>query len=107
LTNLDGLNEVVEEIFDHPDKIAWLDFSCNQLKIIEPILLTHTNLRSLYLQGNQITDVKEVFMPTNLACLILCCCAPDFEAASAARSKVPCNPRQPIRREQKGAFHSH
>ena len=71
LTNLDGLNEVVEEIFDHPDKIAWLDFSCNQLKMIEPILLTHTNLRSLYLQGNQITDVKEVFMPTNLACLIL------------------------------------
>merc|ERR1711865_729630 len=60
LTTLDGFNEAVEEILDHPDKISWLDFSCNQLKIIHPIIMTHQNLRSLCLQGNQITDVREV-----------------------------------------------
>eukprot|EP00658_Telonema_sp_P-2_P027415 TRINITY_DN2116_c0_g1_i8.p1 TRINITY_DN2116_c0_g1~~TRINITY_DN2116_c0_g1_i8.p1 ORF type:complete len:149 (-),score=23.37 TRINITY_DN2116_c0_g1_i8:633-1079(-) len=60
LPNLDGLNDVVEELFDHTDKISWFDFSFNQLKTIDLGLLAHTNLRSVYLQGNQITDVREV-----------------------------------------------
>eukprot|EP00658_Telonema_sp_P-2_P027414 TRINITY_DN2116_c0_g1_i14.p1 TRINITY_DN2116_c0_g1~~TRINITY_DN2116_c0_g1_i14.p1 ORF type:complete len:160 (+),score=27.05 TRINITY_DN2116_c0_g1_i14:218-697(+) len=74
LPNLDGLNDVVEELFDHTDKISWFDFSFNQLKTIDLGLLAHTNLRSVYLQGNQITDVREVplidpvLYTTNLLC---------------------------------------
>merc|ERR1712216_185943 len=60
LTTLDGLTEACEELFDHADKIVWLDFSCNLLKSVDPLILIHQNLKSLYLQGNQITDVMEV-----------------------------------------------
>eukprot|EP00656_Telonema_subtile_P040942 TRINITY_DN4602_c0_g1_i4.p1 TRINITY_DN4602_c0_g1~~TRINITY_DN4602_c0_g1_i4.p1 ORF type:complete len:182 (+),score=39.06 TRINITY_DN4602_c0_g1_i4:76-621(+) len=62
LPNLDGLNDAIEELFDHPDKISWLDVSFNQLKTIDLVIMTHTNLKSLYLQGNQIKDVREVIL---------------------------------------------
>merc|ERR1712227_1194855 len=37
LENLDGLHGAVDEMFDHPDKVEWFDFSFNQLKNIDDV----------------------------------------------------------------------
>ena len=37
LENLEGLQEVVEELVEHPDKVEWFDFSFNQLKTIDEV----------------------------------------------------------------------
>merc|ERR1712070_1224915 len=60
IATVDGLNQAVDEMFDHPDKISWLDLSFNMLTTIEAPILTHLNLKSLALQGNQIKSVKEI-----------------------------------------------
>merc|ERR1712054_465198 len=60
LENLDGLDEAVNEMFDLPEKVEWLDFSFNQLKHIDDILLQYKDLKSLYLHGNQITNIMEI-----------------------------------------------
>jgi len=60
LKNLDGLDETVNELFDHPDKVEWFDFSFNELTTIDDSMLQYKNLKSLYLHGNQITDIKQI-----------------------------------------------
>merc|ERR1711904_100114 len=60
LENLDGLDEAVNEMFDLPEKVEWLDFSFNQLKHIDDVLLQYKDLKSLYLHGNQITNIMEI-----------------------------------------------
>merc|ERR1712188_99132 len=60
LKTLDGLDEAVNEMFDHPDKVEWFDLSFNELKTIDDSLLQYKNVKSLYLHGNQITDLNEV-----------------------------------------------
>jgi hypothetical protein len=34
LKTLDGLDDTVNEIFDHPDKVEWFDFSFNELTTV-------------------------------------------------------------------------
>merc|ERR1712159_164727 len=60
LENLEGLHEAVDEMFDHPDKVEWFDFSFNQLKNIDDVLLNYKELKSLYLHGNQLKDIMEI-----------------------------------------------
>lgn len=37
IATVDGLNQAVDEMFDHPDKISWLDLSFNMLTTIEAV----------------------------------------------------------------------
>jgi len=69
LESLEGLDEAVHEMFDHPEKVEWFDFSFNQLKTIDEVITKYTNLKSLYLHGNQIKDIGEVLKLQALPCL--------------------------------------
>jgi len=60
LKTLQGLDEAVTEMFDHPDKVEWFDFSFNELKTIDDSILQYKNVKSLYLHGNQLADLNEV-----------------------------------------------
>ena len=40
LKNLDGLDAMIEETVDHPDKMEWFDFSFNELTTIDDVSLT-------------------------------------------------------------------
>merc|ERR1711998_15573 len=46
LKNLDGLDESVEILFDHPEKVEWFDFSFNELPRIPPDILIYKNMKS-------------------------------------------------------------
>lgn len=69
LKHLEGLEEAVTELFDYPDKVEWFDFSFNELKNIEDRMLQYKNIKSLYLHGNQITDLEEVLKLRNFPLL--------------------------------------
>merc|ERR1711988_1507891 len=47
LETLDGLDEAVQEMFDMPEKVEWLDFSFNNLKNIDDAMLKYKDLKSL------------------------------------------------------------
>lgn len=60
LKNLEGLDDAVTEMFDYPEKVEWFDFSFNELTTIDDNMLQYKNLKSIYLHGNQITDLNEI-----------------------------------------------
>jgi len=60
LKSLEGLEDAVTEMFDYPDKVEWFDFSFNELTTIDDNMLQYKNLKSIYLHGNQITDLNEI-----------------------------------------------
>uniref|UniRef100_A0A287D2K6 Leucine-rich repeat-containing protein 51 n=1 Tax=Ictidomys tridecemlineatus TaxID=43179 RepID=A0A287D2K6_ICTTR len=47
-------------ILEHPENLAWIDLSFNDLTSIDPILTTFFNLSVLYLHGNSIQSLGEV-----------------------------------------------
>ncbi|XP_031316118.1 leucine-rich repeat-containing protein 51 isoform X2 [Camelus dromedarius] len=60
LNDLRDFNHVVSQLLEHPENLAWIDLSFNDLTCIDPILTTFFNLSVLYLHGNSIQHLGEV-----------------------------------------------
>lgn len=63
---IDGLLVVLENLRLQADRLKWLDLSFNSLTKIEPVLLGLTNLSTLYLHKNDITNIKDVLILSQL-----------------------------------------
>ncbi|XP_072825418.1 leucine-rich repeat-containing protein 51 isoform X1 [Vicugna pacos] len=53
-------DELQLPLLEHPENLAWIDLSFNDLTCIDPILTTFFNLSVLYLHGNSIQHLGEV-----------------------------------------------
>ncbi|XP_021021887.1 leucine-rich repeat-containing protein 51 [Mus caroli] len=60
LNDLKDFNQVVSQLLQHPENLAWIDLSFNDLTTIDPVLTTFFNLSVLYLHGNGIHRLGEV-----------------------------------------------
>ncbi|XP_059564631.1 transmembrane O-methyltransferase homolog isoform X3 [Myotis daubentonii] len=60
LNELRGFNHVIAQLLQHPENLAWIDLSFNDLPSIDPVLTTLFNLSVLYLHGNSIQRLGEV-----------------------------------------------
>ncbi|KAM4849066.1 leucine-rich repeat-containing protein 51 isoform 2-T6 [Urocitellus parryii] len=60
LNDLKDFTQVASQILEHPENLAWIDLSFNDLTSIDPILTTFFNLSVLYLHGNSIQSLGEV-----------------------------------------------
>ncbi|XP_049636407.1 leucine-rich repeat-containing protein 51 [Suncus etruscus] len=60
LNDLKDFNQVVSQVIEHPENLAWIDLSFNDLTSIDPILTSFFNLSVLYLHGNSIHRLGEV-----------------------------------------------
>uniref|UniRef100_A0A5F4WBR3 Leucine-rich repeat-containing protein 51 n=1 Tax=Callithrix jacchus TaxID=9483 RepID=A0A5F4WBR3_CALJA len=60
LNDLRDLNQVASKLLEHPENLAWIDLSFNDLTSIDPVLTTFFNLSILYLHGNSIQHLGEV-----------------------------------------------
>uniref|UniRef100_A0A286XT85 Leucine-rich repeat-containing protein 51 n=2 Tax=Cavia porcellus TaxID=10141 RepID=A0A286XT85_CAVPO len=60
LSDLRDFNPVVSQLLEHPENLAWIDLSFNDLTSIDPVLTTFFNLSVLYLHGNSIQRLGEV-----------------------------------------------
>ncbi|XP_066894903.1 transmembrane O-methyltransferase homolog isoform X1 [Kogia breviceps] len=60
LNDLRDFNHVVSQLLEHPENLAWIDLSFNDLTSIDPVLTTFFNLSVLYLHGNSIQRLGEV-----------------------------------------------
>ncbi|XP_053416231.1 transmembrane O-methyltransferase isoform X2 [Nycticebus coucang] len=60
LNDLKDFNQVVSRLLAHPENLAWIDLSFNDLTSIDPVLSTFFNLSVLYLHGNSIHRLGEV-----------------------------------------------
>ncbi|XP_057363234.1 leucine-rich repeat-containing protein 51 isoform X3 [Manis pentadactyla] len=61
LNDLRDFNQVVSQLLEHPENLAWIDLSFNDLTSIDPqVLTTFFNLSVLYLHGNSIQRLGEV-----------------------------------------------
>lgn len=57
ISSLNGLEEAINTIMNNPDEVSWLDLSFNMISTLEGIP-KNLPLKSLYLHGNQIHDLK-------------------------------------------------
>ncbi|KAI2561593.1 hypothetical protein G5576_006151 [Homo sapiens] len=60
LNDLRDFNQVASQLLEHPENLAWIDLSFNDLTSIDPVLTTFFNLSVLYLHGNSIQRLGEV-----------------------------------------------
>ncbi|NP_001268958.1 leucine rich repeat containing 51 isoform X1 [Octodon degus] len=60
LSDLRDFTQVVSQLLEHPENLAWIDLSFNDLTSIDPVLTTVFNLSVLYLHGNSIQRLGEV-----------------------------------------------
>uniref|UniRef100_A0ABI8A9K3 Leucine-rich repeat-containing protein 51 n=1 Tax=Felis catus TaxID=9685 RepID=A0ABI8A9K3_FELCA len=60
LNDLKDFSHVVSLLLEHPENLAWIDLSFNDLSSIDPVLTTFFNLSVLYLHGNSIQRLGEV-----------------------------------------------
>ncbi|XP_016013441.2 transmembrane O-methyltransferase homolog isoform X1 [Rousettus aegyptiacus] len=60
LNELRDFNQVISKLLEHPENLAWIDLSFNDLTSIDPVLATLFNLSVLYLHGNSIQRLGEV-----------------------------------------------
>ncbi|XP_071074471.1 transmembrane O-methyltransferase [Dasypus novemcinctus] len=60
LNDLRDFSQVVSQLLEHPENLAWIDLSFNDLTSIDPVLTTFFNLSVLYLHGNSIQCLGEV-----------------------------------------------
>ncbi|KAM9659158.1 leucine-rich repeat-containing protein 51 isoform 1-T3 [Trichechus inunguis] len=60
LNELRDFSQVVSQLLEHPENLAWIDLSFNDLTSIDPVLTTFFNLSVLYLHGNSIQRLGEV-----------------------------------------------
>jgi hypothetical protein len=57
----EGFVDAVSTVIDNPvENLHWLDVSHNKLTTIDWAVLNYPGLRSLYLHGNQITNIQEI-----------------------------------------------
>lgn len=74
LNEIKGIYVAIQEIVTNIDDIAWLDFSFNDINIIDDEILQFPNLKVLYLHGNaieKIQDVRKLASLTDLRALTL------------------------------------
>ncbi|XP_077197242.1 leucine-rich repeat-containing protein 51 isoform X2 [Paroedura picta] len=60
LSDLTEFTDIMKKLLEHPEDIYWIDLSFNDLPIIDPVLTTYYNLRTLNLHGNSIHELSEV-----------------------------------------------
>nr|XP_019599876.1 PREDICTED: leucine-rich repeat-containing protein 51 isoform X3 [Rhinolophus sinicus]XP_019599878.1 PREDICTED: leucine-rich repeat-containing protein 51 isoform X3 [Rhinolophus sinicus]XP_019599879.1 PREDICTED: leucine-rich repeat-containing protein 51 isoform X3 [Rhinolophus sinicus] len=60
LNELRDFKQVLSQLLEHPENLAWIDLSFNDLTSIDPVLTTLFNLSVLYLHGNSIQRLGEV-----------------------------------------------
>lgn len=60
LNDLRDFSSVMSQLLAHPENLAWIDLSFNDLSTIDPVLTTFSNLSVLYLHGNSIQRLGEV-----------------------------------------------
>ncbi|XP_045433746.1 leucine-rich repeat-containing protein 51 isoform X2 [Pipistrellus kuhlii] len=60
LNELRDFPQVISQKLQHPENLAWIDLSFNDLTSIDPVLTTFFNLSVLYLHGNSIQRLGEV-----------------------------------------------
>ncbi|KAL1774222.1 Folate receptor alpha [Sigmodon hispidus] len=60
LNDLKDFSQVTSQLLQHPENLAWIDLSFNDLTSIDPVLTTFFNLSVLYLHGNSIQRLGEV-----------------------------------------------
>ena len=53
------LPKVLEDVMYHPENLQWLDISYNYLETIDADLLEFTQLKTLYIHGNYISNLEE------------------------------------------------
>ena len=59
LRTIESLPEVLIDVMYFPERLQWLDLSYNILESIEADLLQFTQLKTLYLHGNYISNLEE------------------------------------------------
>eukprot|EP00033_Pygsuia_biforma_P001784 GCRY01001994.1.p1 GENE.GCRY01001994.1~~GCRY01001994.1.p1 ORF type:complete len:202 (-),score=13.56 GCRY01001994.1:324-929(-) len=60
LSTVGNLRSALSQVLTDVDHIMWLDFSFNNLSAIEDPFFEFPNLTTLYLHGNNISDLKEL-----------------------------------------------
>ncbi|KAF5398890.1 Leucine rich repeat containing protein 51 [Paragonimus heterotremus] len=60
LEDMTEIPEVIAELFGCYDWITWLDLSCNKIASVAPTIKKLSNLKLLYLHGNQIRSLQDV-----------------------------------------------
>uniref|UniRef100_G3VJP9 Leucine-rich repeat-containing protein 51 n=1 Tax=Sarcophilus harrisii TaxID=9305 RepID=G3VJP9_SARHA len=60
LNDLTDFSQTMSQLLEHPQNLAWIDLSFNDLPNIDPVLTTFHNLSVLYLHGNCIHRLTEV-----------------------------------------------
>ncbi|XP_072466403.1 leucine-rich repeat-containing protein 51 [Notamacropus eugenii] len=60
LNDLTDFSQTMSQLLEHPQNLAWIDLSFNDLPNIDPVLTTFFNLSVLYLHGNCILQLTEV-----------------------------------------------
>ncbi|KAF3704407.1 Leucine-rich repeat-containing protein 51 [Channa argus] len=58
--DLKGLQYVLRHFLARPLNLGWLDLSFNKIRSIDPVLCELSELRVLYLHGNNICNLSEV-----------------------------------------------
>ncbi|KAL0267631.1 UNVERIFIED_CONTAM: hypothetical protein PYX00_009846 [Menopon gallinae] len=60
LVTIRGIYDTVQQVFEIPENLTWLDLSFNKLTSINSEISLLENLKILYLHGNLISDLKSV-----------------------------------------------
>lgn len=60
IRSIDGLLPTLSLVMREPERLIWLDLSFNYLEHIEPEILCFPELKTLYLHGNYIYEMKDV-----------------------------------------------
>ncbi|KAK9506157.1 hypothetical protein O3M35_008142 [Rhynocoris fuscipes] len=61
LTSIKHITKFVNDTFEAPAKLEWLDFSFNQIVDIHEEILNFKNLKILYLHGNCIDNMSTIY----------------------------------------------
>ncbi|XP_029312700.1 leucine-rich repeat-containing protein 51-like [Cottoperca gobio] len=60
ISDVVGLQHVLDHFLAQPSKLGWLDLSFNKITNIDPVLCELRELRVLYLHGNHLWNLSEV-----------------------------------------------
>eukprot|EP00344_Euplotes_crassus_P001764 CAMPEP_0197001358 /NCGR_PEP_ID=MMETSP1380-20130617/6072_1 /TAXON_ID=5936 /ORGANISM="Euplotes crassus, Strain CT5" /LENGTH=338 /DNA_ID=CAMNT_0042418989 /DNA_START=15 /DNA_END=1031 /DNA_ORIENTATION=- len=70
IRSLEGIFPTLEIVMNYPERLKWLDLSFNYLTKIHSDILNFPELKTLYLHGNYIYQLKEVKKLANLSQVI-------------------------------------
>ncbi|TDG98031.1 hypothetical protein EPR50_G00213970 [Perca flavescens] len=60
ISDVTGLQYILSHFLAQPSKLGWLDLSFNKITCIDPVLCELSELRVLYLHGNNIWNLSDV-----------------------------------------------